>query len=137
MAGEFTEQELTDITVHMIDYLSNDIIRALLNTFEHFDVPAAYFSFEKLADSSICIMNNGSQWEVFYYDRKQKFDLKLYDNIYDACIEAIDSLAENENASSEMKDYFIYEMKKNGSSFISSHVLKNALKQALSSVAVL
>lgn len=135
MAGKFTEEELNDITVRTLDYLSESKIAAFQEILGRNGVPENMFSFGRLKDGAVCIINNGSAWEVFFYERREKINLQSANNISEAILAAVDEIAEDDAERQSLMEQF-ERMAENEKDDISPSAFSKALKKALSSVAV-
>ncbi len=135
MAEKFTEKELNAITVQMLDYLSEAKIQSFQKLLKEYGVPDNLFSFGKLKDGAVCIMNDGVSWETFFYERREKINVRVFDNIHDACISAIEEISDEDSERNKMIDQF-NQLQSDTKDDVSPSLLGKALKKALSSVAV-
>lgn len=82
------------ITAEIMYAVSEPYFKALKQVLKHHDVFEKDYAIGKLSEESTCIINDGTKWEVFFYEKGEKRDSKSFERIDKACIRIIELLGD-------------------------------------------
>lgn len=72
------------------------------------NIPSSYYNFMQYADEAICIDKCMNEWSVYDGERGNKYNLKKYDNVFEACMEFIMRISEDSNEEKDIVECFLY-----------------------------
>lgn len=88
------------------DYCLNKLKEVLEN-----NIPKQYYSIRAYSEEAICIEKQDSEWIVYCGERGNKYDIKSFSIIKEACFDLISRVSENEEIERKMKDLFDFPFK--------------------------
>lgn len=87
-------------------------LKELKSTFDYTGVPSVYYSLEGYSEDAICIEHNDDNWIVYNGERGNRYNIKKYRNIQDACYNLILRLSESEEEYRQMRNVFAQKIKR-------------------------
>ncbi len=93
--------------------LSNTIyLRTLKWALDYNGIPSIYYNLDGYSEEAVCIEQNDNYWMVYNGERGNKYNVRKYKNVQDACLDLILRISESEEEERKIQYSFKESLKR-------------------------
>ena len=84
------------------------ILQIMERVLHDMDIPSEQYHLDGYAEECVCLERTDNGWEVYDGERGKRYTVFASPDLYQACLEMLDRLAESEERSAFVQRYFQY-----------------------------